>query len=201
MTNIHIFSPGGALNGKDCEKVLESALNAKTVKECPILKCLGNGLEERAEKYMKLFKVLANVWTTLRMPNDNLDEEDISEIVNYCQEWGKLLPTLFPERSVTRKGHALSIHVPEYLKKYKSYYRYYKLEQMGESIHAQMNNIARRFAPVRPKSMRLWRIVEQYEMSNHVDKSLLAKRKRQTGKTMATTILTTIGLILFMALL
>ena len=150
---------------------------------------------------MKLFKVLASVWTTLRMPNDNLDEEDISEIVNYCQEWGKLLPTLFPERSVTRKGHALSIHVPEYLKKYKSYYRYYKLEQMGESIHAQMNNIARRFAPVRPKSMRLWRIVEQYEMSNHVDKSLLAKRKRQTGKTMATTILTTIGLILFMALL
>ena len=64
-----------------------------------------------------------------------------------------------------------------------------------------MNNIARRFAPVRQKSMRLWRIVEQYEMSNHVDKSLLAKRKRQTGKTMATTILTTIGLILFMALL
>ena len=115
MTNIHIFFPGGALNGKDCEKVLESALNAKTVNECPILKCLGNGLEERAEKYMKLFKVLANVWTTLRMPNDNLDEEDISEIVNYCQEWGKLLPTLFPERSVTRKGHALSIHVPEYL--------------------------------------------------------------------------------------
>ena len=44
-------------------------------------------------------------------------------------------------------------------------------------------------------------VVEQYEMSNHVDKSLLAKRKRKTGKTMATTILTTIGLILFRALL
>ena len=99
-----------------------------------MLKCLGNGLEERTEKYMKLFKVLANVWTTLRMPNDNLDEEDITEIVNYCQEWGKLLPTVSPEISITRKDHSLSIHVPEYLHKYKSYYCYYKLEQMGQSI-------------------------------------------------------------------
>jgi hypothetical protein len=181
--------------------VLESALNAKATQECPILKCINNGLEERAEKYMKLFKVLANVWTTLRMPNDHLDDEDISEIVKYCQEWGKLLPTLFPERSITRKGHALSIHIPEYLEKFKSYYRYYKLEQMGESIHAKMNNIGRKFAPIRPKSRRLWKIVEQYEMSNHVDKSLLAKRKKQTGKTMATTVLTTIGILLFMSLL
>ena len=30
--------------------------------------------------------------------------------------------------------YTLSIHVPEYLHKYKSYYCYYKLEQMGQSI-------------------------------------------------------------------
>ena len=59
---------------------------------------------------MKLFKVLANVWSTMRMPNDNLDDEDISEIVSYCQEWGKLLPVLFPERNITRKGHAVFIY-------------------------------------------------------------------------------------------
>ena len=49
------------------------------------------------------------------MPNDNLDDEDISEIVDYCQEWRRLLPVLFPERNVTRKGHAMSIHILEYL--------------------------------------------------------------------------------------
>ena len=49
------------------------------------------------------------------MPNENLDDEDISEIVDYCQEWRRLLPVLFPERNVTRKGRALSIHIPEYL--------------------------------------------------------------------------------------
>ena len=45
MKNIHIFFTGGSLNENDGEKVLESALNAKSIKECPILKCLGNGLE------------------------------------------------------------------------------------------------------------------------------------------------------------
>jgi hypothetical protein len=202
LTYYDIFSlSGGSLNGKDCEKVLESALNAKSLEECPIMKCLLNGSEEKAEKFMKLFKVLANVWSTMRMPNDNLDDEDISEIVSYCQEWGKLLPVLFPERNITRKGHALSIHIPEYLEKFRTYYRYYKLEQMGESIHATMNSIGRKLAPIRPKSRRLWKIVEQYEMMNHVDTSLIAKKKKQTGKTMASTILTTIGVLALCALL
>ena len=58
------------------------------------------------------------------MPNDNLDDEDISEIVIYCQEWEKLLPVLFPERNITRRGHALSIHIPEYLEIFWTYYRY-----------------------------------------------------------------------------
>ena len=97
---------------------------------------------------MKLFKVLANVWSTMRMPNDNLDDEDISEIVSYCQEWGKLLPVLFPERNIIRNGHALSIYIPEYIKTFWAYYRYYKLEQMGESIHATMNSIGRKIAPI-----------------------------------------------------
>ena len=185
--------------------MLESALNAKSLEECPIMKCLLNGSEEKAEKLMKLFKVLANVWKTMRMPNDNLDDEDISEIVGYCQEWGKLLPVLFPERNITRKGHALSIHIPEYLQKFRTYYRYYKLEQMGESIHATMNGIGRKLAPIRPKSRRLWKIVEQYEMMNHVDKSLIAKKKKQIGKTIRlldySTILTTIGVLALCALL
>ena len=76
-----------------------------------------------------------------------------------------------------RLSFALSIHIPEYLKKFRTYYRYYKLEQMGESIHATMNSIGRKLAPIRPKSRRLWKIVEQYEMMNHVDTSLIAKKK------------------------
>ena len=36
-------------------------------------------------------------------------------------------------------------------------------------------------------SRRLWKKVEQYEMMNHGDKSLIAKKKIQIGKTMAST--------------
>jgi hypothetical protein len=101
--------------------------------------------------------------------------QDISEIVSYCQEWGKLLPVLFPERNITRKGHSSSIHIPEYLKTFRTYYCYYKLAQMRESIHATMNSIGRKLAPICPKSRK---IVEQYVIMNHVDKSLIAKKKK-----------------------
>jgi hypothetical protein len=57
---------------------------------------------------------------------------------------------------------------------------------MGESIHATMNSIGRKLAPIRPKSRRLWKIVEQYEMMNHVDKSLIAKKKEKNWKDYST---------------
>ena len=44
---------GGSLNGKDCAKEFESAVNAKSLEECPI-----NRSKEKAETFMKLFKVL-----------------------------------------------------------------------------------------------------------------------------------------------
>ena len=65
----------------------------------------------------------------------------------------------------------LNQNIPKYLEQFETYYSYYKLEKMGESIHATMNTIGRRLAPIRPKSRMLWKIVEQYEMMNHVDKS------------------------------
>ena len=48
---------------------------------------------------------------------------------------------------------------------------------MGESIHATMNSIGKKLAPIRPKSRKQWKIVKQYELMNHVDKSLIAKKK------------------------
>jgi hypothetical protein len=52
---------------------------------------------------------------------------------------------------------------------------------------------------------RLWKIVEQYEMMNHLDKSLIAKKKKEIGKTVRlldySTMLTTIGVLALCALL
>ena len=55
---------------------------------------------------------------------------------------------------------------------------YYKLEQAGESIHAKMNKLMRRFSSVRPKEERLWKIIEEFEMLNGVNFENLKPRKK-----------------------
>ena len=52
---------GGDLNGKDCNKILLDAHAAKSVSECASLDCIATDLPEKAEGYLELFKMLANV--------------------------------------------------------------------------------------------------------------------------------------------
>ncbi len=170
------------MNGKDCEKVLENAHKAETVNDCIAVACIAKEMPEKAKNYLILYKILANVWMTLRINNNKIDDEDLTELVYHCEAWSKKLPVLFPERNVTRKGHTLSFHVPQYLIKYKTFYRYYKLEQAGESIHATMNRLMRRLANVTPKSRRLWKIIEHFEMMNGVNKDNLKTRTRAPNK-------------------
>ena len=73
---------------ENCEKILRSAPNSK---DCPVLVCISKTMGDRADKYLTLFKVLGNVWTTLWMPNYKMGDEDLAEIFKYCQEWGKFL--------------------------------------------------------------------------------------------------------------
>ena len=54
---------------------------------------------------------------------------------------------------------------------------YYKLEQMGESIHAKMNKLNRRFQSIKEPEERLWKIVEEYEKMNGIDKNNLKPTK------------------------
>ena len=171
---------GGTLNGKDCEKILMDAHSAKTVNDCVSLSCIAEEEPEKARGYLELFKILANVWQALRHPpaDGQFDDEDLNEIISYCQAWSKRLPIIFPDRNITRKGHVLSFHIPEYLRKYRSFYMFYKLEQAGESIHAKMNKLMRRFSSVRPKEERLWKIIQEFEMLNGVNFENLKPHKK-----------------------
>ena len=181
---------GGALNGKDCEKVLMDAESAKTsVKDSIILICIADALPGRAKNYLELFQILANVWRALRqppagtgmVPGDGLfDDEDVANITSYCTSWGKRLPLLFPERSITRKGHVLSFHIPEYIRKYRSFHLYYKLEQQGESLHATMNRLMRRFLPISPTEERMWKIIEEFERMNGIDSETIKPNKNSS---------------------
>ena len=110
---------GGALNGKDCEKILMDVHSAKTVNDCVSLSCIDEEEPEKARGYLELFRILANVWQALRHPpaDEQFNDDDLNEIISYCQAWSKILPIILPDRNITRKGHVLSYPIPEYLRK------------------------------------------------------------------------------------
>jgi hypothetical protein len=83
MLFIFLLFKGGSLNGKDCEQILRSAINSKEVEDCPILICISKNMGERADKNLRLQSLKGNVWTTLRMPNDKMDDEDLAEMIKY----------------------------------------------------------------------------------------------------------------------
>ena len=171
----------GQLNGKDCEKILKQCLNSENIQECVIVRCFIDVDPVLAEKFMCLFKILANCWIRLRVPLVNDDE--IQETIDYCQQWGKKLPILFENRNITRKGHVLSIHVPEYLSTpYAMFNMYYKLEQKSESVHASVNKIMKRCASMRPTYRRLLYIVMELERFNNINVESMDPQTKKKAK-------------------
>ena len=73
------------------------------------------------------------------MPLEELDNEDIKINKYLCEEWGEFWPVEFPHRNITPKGHILSFVLPELISELRSFYRFYKVEQKGEEIHAEID--------------------------------------------------------------
>jgi len=55
---------------------------------------------------------------------------------------------------------------------------FYKIEEKGESIHADLNNIQRRIWCIRNPEDRLWKYIEKYELRNSLDISIVQPVKR-----------------------
>ena len=45
---------------------------------------------------------------------------------------------------LTPKGHVLSFVLPKILEEHKSFHKFYAMEELGESIHAALNDIERK---------------------------------------------------------
>ena len=94
-----------------------------------------------------------------------MDDDELDEAIKSCQAWAERLPVLFPDKNLTRKGHSLSVHIPETLRSCRTYYMFYKAEQTGEAVHAAFNRLFQRYASRRPKTERLWGMMSDYEAS------------------------------------
>ena len=58
---------------------------------------------------------------------------------------------------MTPKGHDLVFVVPEFIKKRNMFYMFYKIEEKGESIHAELNDIERKIWVIRANKERHWK--------------------------------------------
>ena len=76
----------------------------------------------------------------------------------------------------------MSFVLPEIVRELKTFYRFYKVEQKGEEIHAELNDIDRKAWVMKNKEARLWTLVYRYEMRNITKVDIVVPIKR-TNKT------------------
>ena len=96
----------------------------------------------------------------------------------FCEEWGEIWPVLFPQRNITPKGHIMAFVLPRIVEEHRTFFKFYKVEEKGESIHATMNDIERKCWVIKNKQARLWKMIERYEMRNVTNVDIVVPIKR-----------------------
>ena len=86
-----------------------------------------------------------------------------------CERWGENWIKDFPHLNITPKGHDLIFVLPEILKKTRSFHMFYKVEERGESIHADLNSIERKIWCIRQPEECLWKYIKKFELRNLLD--------------------------------
>ena len=114
------------------------------------MKCNENESETHA-KFVRAFTALANASDAFKLEINPFDEEDLMQIKSVCEDWGKHWTVDFPNRSMTAKGTYIDIFLPKIAVDRRNFCIFYKIEQKGESIHAEMNDIDRKVWCVRKK--------------------------------------------------
>ena len=72
------------------------------------------------------------------------NDEDMVAVRSICEQWGKDWPFDFPHLNLTPKGHILSFVLPKFVEKTRCFSKFYAMEQKGEQIHSQLNDIERK---------------------------------------------------------
>ena len=93
-------------------------------------------------------------------------KDDKLEVVNSLEKIGKLFPVFFPDQNITRKIHIISSTIPKMILNDNTgniCYLYLKIEQASERLHSQLNNIEIKFNHMGNKSIKLLKMVQEYE--------------------------------------
>ena len=164
---------GGDFEGKAIQQLLSCASDGTF----SILECISDKPTEEA-KYKRALTNLYQVSHMLKSPIETFDDDDLITVRAICEQWGEDWTNDFENCNLTPKGHVLSFVLPKLLEVRKSFYMFYKMEERGESIHAELNDIERKIWCIRNKPDKLWKYIERFELRNHLDISIVTPFKR-----------------------
>ena len=165
---------GGDFEGKAIQQMLDCSRDGKFI----ILDCIRDKIEF-FERFQRALQTLQEVSDCFKKPITFFTDEDIEDVQIICEKWGKDWPFDFPHLNITPKAHNMIFVLPEILKRERSFFMFYKMEERGESIHAELNAIQRRIWCIRDPSSRLWAYIERYELRNSLDISIVDPIKRK----------------------
>lgn len=169
---------GGDFEGKSIQAMLDCARGKKEFK---ILDCI-NDHEEIKQKFVRALTTLRKVSDLLRYEMEDYTDEEILVVKKICEKWGENWTIDFPHLNITPKGHDLVFVIPKALEKHRHYFMFYKMEEKGESIHAELNDIQRKIWCIRRPADRLWTYIERYELKNILDIAIVTPLTRVSNK-------------------
>ena len=82
-----------------------------------------------------------------------------------CEQWCKVFPVLFPQKSLTRKMVEMSLVMPKFIRDEKPgfIHKILCLEQEGERQHAEMNSLEDKNKKTMKKGVRYWQMLRDKE--------------------------------------
>ena len=170
---------GGDFEGKAIQQLLDCARRGQKNEEptFEILKCIKDK-DEIYGKFKRAFTTMQQVSDTFRLPIEHFDDDAVDLVRKICEEWGKNWTQDFPHINLTPKGHDMIFVLPEVLSHTRMFHMFYKMEERGEALHAQLNGIKRKIWNIRSAEKRMWKYIESYELKNQLDVSIINPKKR-----------------------
>ena len=165
---------GGDFEGKAIQKMLDCARNQKY----ELLDCIKDK-PDLYGKFQRALSTLQEASDSLRRGWDDFEDSEVDIVRRICERWGQHWKKDFPHLNITPKGHDLVFVLPEFLKRNRSFHMFYKFEERGESIHAELNAIERRIWCIRNPEKQLWAYIQRYELKNQLDITIVQPKKRK----------------------
>ena len=109
-------------------------------------------------------------------PSPSAEEAEKGALL--CESFGEVFPVNFPTSNITRKMHSLAVVFPKYIREQNIVYKMLKLEQAGEALHKELNNLERSLLNIRNKSFRYYHLLKAYYNKLNLPMDVFKIKKR-----------------------